>query len=290
MKAKYKVILAIIIVLAAAALTALYVSSSNVEVLNPKGLIAKKQKDLIITVALLMMIVVVPVFVFTIYFAYKYRENNDKARHEPDWEHNNIAELCWWGVPFIIIVILAVITWRTTHELNPFKPLDNEKQAINVQAVALEWKWLFIYPDQGIATVNYLQIPEKTPINFEVTADAPMNSFWIPQLGGQIYAMPGMRAKLHLIADETGTYRGLSANFSGKGFAGMKFVTKSTSESDFYAWVNEVKGSKQQLTIAEYEKLVKPSSYVPKILFGSFYEGLFDWIVLKYEQPSKVYH
>ena len=287
MKAKYKVILAIIIVLAAAALTAFYVSTRNVEVLNPKGLIGRKERDLIVTSALLMMIVVIPVFIFTIYFAYKYRESNEKARHEPDWEHNNIAELCWWGVPFIIIVILGVITWRTTHELNPFKPLESEKKPIVIQAVALQWKWLFIYPEHGIATVNYIQFPEKTPINFQITADAPMNSFWIPQLGGQIYAMPGMRAKLHLIADEPGTFRGLSANFSGKGFAGMKFVAVSSTEAEFNQWVQQVKGAPKQLSMMEYETLVQPSSYVPKMLFSSFQPGLFDQVVLKYEEPTK---
>ena len=164
-----------------------------------------------------------------------------KAKHAPDWEHNYIAEYCWWGVPIVIIVILAVTTWKSSHDLNPFKPIESEKKPLAIQVVALHWKWLFIYPEQGIATVNFVQFPEKTPINFEITSDAPMNSFWIPQLGGQIYAMPAMRSKLHLIANEIGSFRGVSANISGKGFAGMTFTAKSSSEEDFDAWVQSGK-------------------------------------------------
>lgn len=194
-KKTFKIAILALLFLGIAAITVVYVKSNNIPVLEPKGMIGKEESDLIITSSLLMLIVVIPVLILTWVFAWKYRESNKKSRHDPNWEHNHIAECCWWGVPCVIIVVLAILTWESSHRLNPFKPIDTGVKPIEIQAVALDWKWLFIYPEQGIATVNFVQFPEKTPINFEITADAPMNSFWIPQLGGQIYAMPAMRLK-----------------------------------------------------------------------------------------------
>lgn len=285
MKKSFKVVIISLLVFAVIALAVFYAFTHNIPVLNPKGMIASKERHLIITTTSLMLIVVIPVFIFTLFFAWRYRASNDKARHEPDWEHNNIAEVCWWGVPFVIIVILAVITWKTSHELNPFKPLESDKKPIEVQVVALEWKWLFIYPEQGIATINYLQIPEKTPINFTISADAPMNSFWIPALGGQIYAMPAMKTKLHLIADSVGTYRGASSNFSGKGFAGMKFQVVSTTEDDFHNWVGSARQSPNRLDMNVYNDLVAPSEDNPVTSYVLMQHDLFDRIVMKYSPP-----
>jgi cytochrome o ubiquinol oxidase subunit 2 len=248
-------------------------------------MIGKKESVLIITSSLLMLIVVIPVFILTWAFAWIYREGNAKAKHHPDWEHNYIAEYCWWGVPIFIIAILAVITWKSSHELNPFKPIVTEKKTLTIQAVALQWKWLFIYPEQGIAAINFVQFPEKTPIHFEITSDAPMNSFWIPQLGGQIYAMPAMRSKLYLIADEPGSFRGCSANISGTGFAGMKFTAKSSSEEDFNQWVQTVRQSPKNLNLNEYQSLLKPSEYDPVAYFVLTQGDLFDCIIMKYMQP-----
>ena len=282
MKKAFKVALIILLVLAACAVTVMYMSNHNIPVLDPKGMIGEKERDLIITASLLMLIVVIPVFVLTLIFAWIYREGNTKSKHHPDWEHNYIAEYCWWGVPVFIIAVLAVITWKSSHELNPFKPIVNGKQPIVVQAVALEWKWLFIYPEHGIATINFVQFPEKTPIHFEITSDAPMNSFWIPQLGGQIYAMPAMRSNLYLIANEPGNFRGCSANISGTGFAGMKFTAKSSSEEDFDQWVQSVKQSPKNLNFEEYQSLLKPSEYVPVTYYALIQEDLFDQIIMKY--------
>jgi cytochrome o ubiquinol oxidase subunit 2 len=159
--------------------------------------------------------------------------------------------------------------------------LESNTKPLKIQVVALQWKWLFIYPEQGIATVNFVQFPEQTPINFEITADAPMNSFWIPQLGGQIYAMPGMVAKLHLIADKEGSYRGSSANLSGKGFAGMKFIAKSSSEADFEAWVDSVRQSGP----IDYTKVAEPSEYAPAAFYSLSDDNLFNQIVMKYMVP-----
>ena len=287
MKKIFIAILIILLVLGAGALLALYISTHNIAILEPKGLISGKERDLIVTCSLLMLIVVIPVLILTFVFAWKFRESNKKSKHTPDWEHNYIAEMCWWGVPFVLIAILSVITWKTSHELNPFKPIVTSKKPIEIQAVALDWKWLFIYPNEGIATVNLVQFPEKTPINFEITADAPMNSFWIPQLGGQIYAMPAMRSKLHLLANEQGSYGGRSANISGKGFAGMVFTAKSISETEFDQWVASVKESPERLTVESYNELVKPSEYNPVSYYVLSDKNLFDEIIMKYIRPKK---
>jgi cytochrome o ubiquinol oxidase subunit II len=285
-KKGFKIVILTLLFLAIAAITTVYIRGHDIAVLEPKGMIGEGEKDLIITSSVLMLIVVIPVLVLTWVFAWKYREGNLKSKHAPDWEHNHIAECCWWGVPCVIIVILAILTWKSSHDLNPFQPIVNGTKPIEIQAVALDWKWLFIYPEQGIATVNFIQFPEKTPINFEITADAPMNSFWIPQLGGQIYAMPAMRSKLHLIANEVGTFRGASANISGEGFAGMTFTAKSSSPEEFAQWVESVKQSPKHLTLETYEQLVHPTSYHPVEYFVLDQQGLFDWIMMKYMVPA----
>ena len=288
MKTPFKIAIVILVLIAVAAVTTYYMTTHSVPVLHPKGEIAHKEKDLLTTATLLMLIVVIPVIVLTMVFAWRYREGNDKAKYTPEWGHNTFAELLWWGVPFIIIVVLSIITYTSTHELNPFKPLKSKTKPLEVQVVALQWKWLFIYPEQGIATVNYLEIPEKTPINFEITADAPMNSFWIPQLGGQIYAMPAMRTQLHLIANEKGMFRGSSSNFSGKGFAGMKFPVKATSKKEFDQWITQVKSSSNQLGVEEYKELVKQSEYNPATFYQLTKVGLFDDIIEQYQKPDAV--
>lgn len=255
----------------------------TIAVLNPKGEIGIKQKDLLLLATGLMLIVVIPVFAMTFWFIWKYREKKNPKDYHPEWDYNLLAESIWWGFPLIIILILSVFTWKSSHELDPFKPLQSEEEPLTVQVVALQWKWLFIYPSEGIATLNFLKIPEKRPINFELTSDAPMNSFWIPQLGGQIYAMPGMRSKLHLIANQTGTFRGCSAHLSGEGFSGMTFMTEAVSEDDFEAWVCSVKRSSYPLDQDTYEPLIEPSKNNPVELYRLTDEELFNQIIHKYE-------
>jgi len=281
MKRAFKIIIITLLIIAVGALAVYFVSTHNIPVLEPKGLISVKERELIITSSLLMLIVVIPVLVLAVVFGWKYREGRG-SKHAPDWEHNNIAECCWWGVPVVIIIILAVITWKTSHDLNPFKPIQNGTTPVKIQAVALDWKWLFIYPDQGIATVNYVQFPEKTPIDFVITADAPMNSFWIPQLGGQIYAMPAMTTSIHLLANETGEFEGRSANISGKGFAGMIFKAVASNKQDFQNWVQHVKSSGKELSWDIYTQLVEPSEYNDVEIYGKIEDQLFDQILIQY--------
>ncbi len=285
MKASYKATLLTILFIAMFAVLGVYIATHDIAMIDTAGLIGKHQRDLLYFAASLMLIVIVPVFLLTLIIGYRYRKGGS-GKHTPEWDHNGWLELVWWAIPFAIIIVLAVVTYRTSHELNPFKPIESPKKSLRIQAVALQWKWLFIYPELGIATVNLCEFPVDTPLDFEVTADAPMNSFWIPQLGGQIYAMPAMRAKLHLLAEETGTFRGCSSNISGTGFAGMYFDAKSVSMDEFNDWVATVRRSSGDLNRLQYERLVEPSSYDPVQYFGRVSNGLFDWIILKFATPT----
>lgn len=282
---KYRLLIAgaFIVIVAAAA----FIGSHNIAVFNPKGIIASRERRLMIIAIILGLLVVVPVYVITVIIALKYREGNTKKRkYNPDWDHHRGLELTWWGIPTAIIVFLAVLTWTSSHALDPYKPISSSAKPLTIQVVALDWKWLFIYPKQNIASVNYLQIPVNTPVTFDITSDAPMNSFWIPQLGGQIYAMPGMSTQLHLMASQPGSYAGSSANISGNGFAGMTFTAKAVAPADFSHWVAQVKKSSGNLSFSEYAKLVKPSQNIPPTYYASAASGLYDYTVAKYNEPA----
>jgi cytochrome o ubiquinol oxidase subunit 2 len=218
---------------------------SNFALLNPKGLIALEERNLMITAVLLMLIVVIPAFIMLAVFAWKYRAGNsrtDLIQNPGLYNHSAKVVFLWWLFPSLIIFVLAMTTWHKTHALDPYKPIVSETKPITIQVVALQWKWLFIYPEQDIATVNFIQFPVNVPINFELTADnAPMNSFWIPELSGQMYAMAGMSTKLHLIANTTGDFAGSAAEISGKGFSGMRFVARASSQAEFDDWVFQAK-------------------------------------------------
>jgi cytochrome o ubiquinol oxidase subunit 2 len=283
-----KTVRLILITLVAAALVVVinqYLGTLHIDILNPKGLIAVKEYNLLVFTTLLGFIVVIPVFAIAIFIAWRYREGNTKARYTPDASDNRVAETIWWAIPIVLIMVLSVVTWNSTHELDPHKPLTSSVKPVTIKVIALDWKWLFIYPEQNIATVNLVQFPSNTPVNFEITADAPMNSFWIPQLGGQIYAMAGMTTKLHLNATENGDYRGASANISGEGFAGMKFTARATSQADFDAWVASVKRVPHHLTDSTYAVLAAPSKNNPVAFYASTPDDLYDTILMKYMMP-----
>ncbi|SFC15577.1 cytochrome o ubiquinol oxidase subunit 2 [Pseudomonas citronellolis] len=258
----------------------------NMVLFDPKGQIGVDEKSLIITCTLLMLLVVVPVIVMTLAFAWKYRASNTKATYMPDWAHSTRIEVVVWLVPCIIIAILGWLTWESTHKLDPYRPLDSDVKPITIQAVSLDWKWLFIYPEQGIATVNEIAFPKDTPVNFQITSDTVMNSFFIPQLGSQIYSMTGMLTKLHLIANEEGVFDGISANYSGSGFSGMKFKAIATSEQGFQDWVAKVKSAQAGLTEEGFPELAKPSENVPATYFSSVTPDLFQHILTKHERAG----
>jgi cytochrome o ubiquinol oxidase subunit 2 len=282
MRKHAKLIGGIVLALAAIAAAAWFLRDANFAVLQPKGTIGQQQKDLLLFGVFLSIFVVVPVFILLIFISTKYRETNKKADYEPEWDHNKKFELVWWAIPILLIAILSVVTWRSSHYLDPFRPLKSDKKPLTIQVVALQWKWLFIYPDQDIATVNYVEMPINRPVQFMITSDAPMNSFWIPQLGGQIYAMSGMSTQLHLMATSAGNYHGVSANLSGSGFAGMQFTANASAESDFNRWVDSVKDSPDSLNHETYESLAEPSKNNPVSVYSSVEPGLYDTIVMKY--------
>lgn len=286
-KLTFKFIFYLLIFLAVCWLVIWYVDTHTIAVLDPKGIIALQERDLIIIATILMLFVVLPVFVLLIGIALRYRAGNKDAKFTPEWDYNLLMESIWWGLPCVIIFALSIITFTSSYDLDPFKPLKVKGDPLKIQVVALQWKWLFIYPDQNIATVNFVQFPKDRPINFEVTADAPMNSFWIPQLAGQIYAMPGMKTKLHLIANEVGNYRGSSANISGAGFASMTFIAKASTQEEFDEWLKSVQQSSQSLDLSQYRKLVEPSEYHPVENFNLKKQDLFDWIIMSYMMPMQ---
>ncbi|WP_233805565.1 ubiquinol oxidase subunit II [Paraburkholderia sp. HP33-1] len=269
-----------------ASLMLLLSGCSNLDILNPKGSVGLAERDLIATSVWAMLIVVVPVILMTLFFAWRYRASNRNAEYKPGWTHSTAVEVVVWTIPTLIILFLAVLTWRTTHELDPYRPLDSQVKPINVEVVALDWKWLFIYPDLGIASVNQLAVPVGTPVNFRITSDTVMNSFFIPQLGGQVYAMAGMQTRLHLIADHAGDYAGLTANFSGKGFSDMKFRTLATSPEDFNAWVAKVRASSDRLDMDRYHAVSQPSEKDPVRYFSTVDPKLFNNIIARYNNGN----
>ncbi|WMQ73949.1 MAG: Cytochrome bo(3) ubiquinol oxidase subunit 2 [Sodalis sp.] len=268
---------------------ALVSGCSDMVLMNPKGQIGLEQRSLILTALGLMLIVVIPAVVMAFVFAIKYRASNTKATYSPDWSHSSRVELVVWTVPILIIIFLATLTWKSTHALDPSKPIASDAKPVTIQVVAMDWKWLFIYPQQGIATVNEIAFPANVPVKFEITSNSVMNSFFIPQLGSQIYAMAGMHATLHLIANEPGSYKGLSANFSGRGFSGMKFTAVATpDQAGFDEWVQKVKASSDTLgTMDAYEQLAAPSEYHPVKYFSNVKPSLYQDVIYKFMGKGK---
>ncbi len=287
MKLKYKIICLLLVALDFILLLKIVLGNSVIAILNPKGLIALQERNLMISAILIMLVAVIPVFLLAIYVAKKYRAGNTKTTYAPDWDSPKL-QILFWGFLILIMATLSVITWISAHQLDPHIAITSNTKPLTIQVVALRWKWLFIYPEQNIATVNYLVFPEKTPVKFEITAaDSPMNSFWIPQLGGQIYAMSGMATQTHLIADGTGEYRGSTAEISGAGFAGMTFSAKSVSQNDFDLWVNSVKKSPKILDLDTFNALAKPSEHNPLSEYSSTEDNLYTTIVMKYMAKPK---
>ena len=237
---------------------------------------------MILTATVLLTIAIPTLFLF--YFtAWKYRETNTKASYEPDRPRGKWFNLSAWGIPTIFMLVLATFMWSATHRLVPQKLIAANAKPITIQVVSMRWKWLFIYPEQNIATVNFVQIPVNTPIQFELTADAaPMSSFWIPNLGGQLYAMTGHINRLNLIADTPGDYTGSSAEINGAGFAGMKFMARAGSREAFDQWVQAVKRSPDVLDASTYKSVLAPSENNPPVLYSAYELNLYDKVLMKY--------
>jgi len=261
---------------------AVFLGGCNMDVLSPKGDVGIQEKSLILIAMGLMLVVVIPVIAMTLYFAWRYRASNTKATYAPKWSHSTAIEAVVWTIPCIIIAILATITWRTSHSLDPYRPLPSNVKPITIQAVALDWKWLFIYPEYGVASVNEVAFPANTPVHFEITSDSVMNAFFIPQLGSQIYAMAGMNTDLNLMASEPGKFAGLSSNYSGEGFSDMHFTAVATSQQGFADWVNKAKASATQLDAQTYHALVQPSEKQPVSYYAFVKPDLYNDILKQY--------
>ncbi|HEX4842099.1 MAG TPA: ubiquinol oxidase subunit II [Limnobacter sp.] len=268
-------------------LLASLLAGCNTIVMNPAGDIASQQADLIVLATVLMLLIIVPVIFLTLFFAWKYRQANN-AEYDPEWDHSTKLELVIWGAPLLIIIVLGLVTWVSTHKLDPYRPLDRiapgkplaaDHKPLVVQAVALDWKWLFIYPEQGIATVNELVTPVDVPVRFKISASTVMNAFYVPPLAGMIYAMPGMETTLNAVINEEGEWKGFSANYSGAGFSHMRFDYRGVSQGEFDQWVAQVKDSPEGLNRAAYVSLEKPTIKHPVVRYGKVEDNLFHAIV-----------
>jgi cytochrome o ubiquinol oxidase subunit II len=260
---------------------------NNIALFNPKGVIAQQQLNLMLLIVGILLIVAVPTIVLLYFTAWKYRESNGKAKRDPGAGHGRLLTLSIWLIPTVFMTVLAVIMWSAAHRLAPQKVVDSTAKPLTIQVVAQRWKWVFIYPEQQVATVNYVLIPTGTPVTFELTADdAPMSSFWIPNLGGMLYAMTGHVNQLNLLTDTPGDYTGSSAEINGAGFADMKFTAKVASKQEFDGWVQGVKQQTAVLDAAEYEKLVKPSESNPPVSYSAVESGLYDKVLMKYMGPG----
>ena len=254
------------------------VQGKHFDVLQPAGQVASKQLNILMFTVFLSAVVVIPVFTLLIYFSIKYREGNKKARYDPDWGENKWLEGLWWGIPIAIIGVLGVLAYQTSHSLDPYKKLAGEN-AIEVQVVTLQWKWLFIYPQYKVASLNYMPVEINRPVHFSLTAEAPMSSFWIPSLGSQVYTMNGMESQLNLNATKLGEYTGYNTNINGEGYAKMTFKAHVFSKDDFAFWAASALRSKNQLDMDAYEKLAKPKSVSATRTYALANDKLFDTIV-----------
>ena len=265
--------------------------------LSPSGDIALQQRNLIIVSTVLMLLIIVPVIMLIFLFAWRYRESNTSAHYDPEWNHSTVLELLIWSAPLLIIIALGAVTWVSTHQLDPYRPLTRiaegrevppDTSPLVVEVVALDWKWLFLYPEQGIASVNDMAAPVDRPIHFKITASTVMNSFFVPALAGQIYAMPGMQTTLHAVINHPGEYEGLSANYSGAGFSGMRFTFRGLDQAGFDKWVADARASADTLNRATYLQLEQPSENHPARHYGNVAPELFDAIVNRCVEPNRM--
>lgn len=265
---------------AAAALVAATLAGCGQGVLDPAGPIAGQNRLILFNALAIMLAIVVPTMFATVAFAWWFRASNDKARYRPDWHYSGRLELLVWSIPTIAVIFLGGVAWVGSHDLDPRKPIASDRKPLSVEVVALDWRWLFIYPEQGVASLNRLVIPTGTPVRFRITSASVMNSFFIPQLGSQIYAMAGMATELYLQADRPGQYFGFSAHYSGAGFPSMRFETVASPQPDFDAWVARAKAEGKPLDVAEYRTLVEPTRVTEPALFKDVEPGLFHKAIM----------
>ena len=255
--------------------------------LDPHGPIAEGNRTILFNSLAIMLAIVIPTIFATLGFAWWFRAGNTRAKYLPDWEYSGQLELLVWSVPIMVVLFLGGVGWLGSHLLDPYKPIGSKVRPMVVQVVSFDWKWLFVYPEQNIASVNRLVIPAGTPIEFRLTSTTVMNSFFVPQLGSQIYAMAGMESKVHLMADRPGRFTGLSAQYSGRGFADMRFTAIAVPPGDFARWVGAVRGGGRQLDLATYHRLDRRGIVTQPVAFGAVLPGLFDRVVAQTMPPAQ---
>jgi cytochrome o ubiquinol oxidase subunit 2 len=273
---------ALAVVLAAAAI----LGGCSEGVLDPRGPIACANRQILLNSLGIMLAIVIPVIVATLGVAFWFRASNDRARYRPDFAYSGRLEMLVWSIPAMTVFLVGGVAWVGSHDVSPRKPIPSSVKALRVQVASLDWKWLFIYPDQGVASVNRLTIPVGTPISLELTSSGVMNSFFVPQLGSQIYTMAGMITHLHLLADDPGTYRGFSAQFSGEGFSDMHFDAEVVTGEKFAQWIEAARGAGPELNATTYANLAKPTATVAPFTYRSVEPGLFENILVSEMQSD----
>jgi cytochrome o ubiquinol oxidase subunit 2 len=247
-------------------------------VLDPRGPIASAERQILFNSLGIMLAIVIPTILATLGVAFWFRESNERARYRPNFRYSGRLELLVWSIPAMTVFLVGGVAWVGSHDVSPRQPIVSDVKPLRVQVASLDWKWLFIYPDQGVASVNRLIIPVGTPVSLELTSSGVMNSFFVPQLGSQIYTMSGMITRLHLQADHPGTYRGFSAQFSGDGFSDMHFDADAVPDEKFEQWLNAARSAGPELDAKTYADLAKPSAAVAPFTYRSVAPGLFDSI------------
>ena len=272
------------------AVLVLLTAGCNRGILDPVGPVASAEKTILINSTAIMLAIIIPTMIATVGVAWWFRRGNKRATYRPDWEYSGAIELVVWSIPALTVMLLGGIAWIGAHDLEPSAPLKSATPAVKVDVVSLDWKWLFIYPDQGVATVNELVVPAGAPVTFRLTSATVWNSFFVPQLGTMIYTMPGMTTRLNLQADKPGDYEGLSSHFSGDGFPGMKFAVHALPADQFAMWAQGARGTGAALDGKTYAELAKPSSYVKPVTYGAVAPGLFDSIAMQRPLPAALPH
>jgi cytochrome o ubiquinol oxidase subunit 2 len=268
----------------------------NLVLLDPDGYVARQQSDIMISTTIIIALIIVPVLVAIAIIAWHYRASNKHAHYDAKWDHSPQLELVVWAVPLLIIIAVGAVSWTGTHQLDPYRPLDKvahnklvppDTKPLEVEVVSLQWKWLFFYPEYGIATVNELAAPVDVPIRFKLTSDTMMDSFFVPALAGQVYTMPGMQTVLHGVINKPGEYKGFSANYSGAGFTDMRFQFHGLSQKDFSNWVDKVRAAGQTLDRAAYDKLKQPTRAEPIRYYAHFSSDLYQRILNRCVDPGQ---
>ena len=254
-------------------------------VLDPKGPVALAERQILLNALGIMLAIVIPVILAILGAAFWFRASNERAHYRPNFSYSGRLEMLVWSIPAMTVFLVGGVAWVGAHDVSPRKPIVSTVKPLRVQVASLDWKWLFIYPDQGVASVNYLAIPVGTPVSFELTSSSVMNSFFVPQLGSQIYTMTGMVTRLHLQADQSGSYRGMSAQFSGDGFADMYFNVEAIAPEKFSEWIDTARNLGAELNVTTYAELAKPSASVAPFTYRAVAPGLFESILVA-EMPS----